>query len=55
VEKGEVEVLGICEKETDYVKEGQEKETGMRANSQLEEEEEVTGAERGSSLKRQKN
>jgi hypothetical protein len=53
VEKGELEVLGICEEETDYVREEQEKETGMGANSQLEEEE-VTGTERGSSPKRKK-
>jgi hypothetical protein len=54
VDRGVVEVMGISEAENGDVMEGWEKETGIRTSGQLEEEQEVTEEERGSSPKRQK-
>jgi hypothetical protein len=54
VEKGKAEVIEISEEESEYVLEGREKETGIRVSGHLKEDEEVTGAGRGSIPKRQK-
>jgi hypothetical protein len=54
VEKSELEMIGICEEENEYVVEEREKESGTRASGQLEEEEELTVEGRGNSPKRQK-
>jgi hypothetical protein len=54
VEKSEVEMIGICEEENEYVVEEREEEPGTRAGGQLEEEE-VTEEGRWTSPKGQKN
>jgi hypothetical protein len=47
MEKGDAEVIGICDEDKKYVMEGWWEETGMKTSAQLQKEEEVIGARSG--------